>query len=278
MDSHFGADSRTARLALGHPRGRGLPQMKDQMTEARERTKYRTIVADPPWQITMKMGAGGRRARATEVPYSMMSLEDIKALPVADRWPTMGAPVPLGDRRLFREGEAAAVARAWGFEPCGEFIWGLRNPGMGGFNGNGHEPILLASRGGLPFPKDELPAGRHVLAAALRSTARCTPRSPRGSSTSWSASARSRGWRCSPAVLASAGTTSATRASAPRRWSHDHAYRSEDLRGPRTAAGGQHGPTPAPPRTSLTSPAFTAPRRTPSSNARPRSSRRCSAS
>jgi N6-adenosine-specific RNA methylase IME4 len=30
---------------------------------------------------------------------------------------------------------------------------------MGGFNCNGHEPILLASRGGLRFPKDELPAG-----------------------------------------------------------------------------------------------------------------------
>jgi N6-adenosine-specific RNA methylase IME4 len=133
--------------------------MKDQMTEARERTKYRTIVADPPWQITMKMGAGGRRARATEVPYSMMSLEDIKALPVAAMADDEAHLYLWATRRLFREGEAAAVARAWGFEPCGELIWGLRNPGMGGFNGNGHEPILLAARGGLRFPKDELPAG-----------------------------------------------------------------------------------------------------------------------
>jgi hypothetical protein len=29
-------------------------------------TRYRTIVADPPWEITKTMGAGGRRARATE--------------------------------------------------------------------------------------------------------------------------------------------------------------------------------------------------------------------
>jgi N6-adenosine-specific RNA methylase IME4 len=121
--------------------------------------KYRTIVADPPWHITLKMGAGGRRARATEVPYAMMSLEDIKALPVAAMADDEAHLYLWATRRLFREGEAAAVARAWGFEPCGELIWGLRNPGMGGFNGNGHEPILLASRGGLAFPKNELPAG-----------------------------------------------------------------------------------------------------------------------
>lgn len=121
--------------------------------------RYRTIVADPPWQITMHMGAGGRRARATEVPYSFMSLDEIKALPVRE-WADDEAHLWLwSTRRLFREGEAAAVARAWGFEPCGEVIWGLRNPGMGGFNGNGHEPVLIASRGGLPFPKNELPAG-----------------------------------------------------------------------------------------------------------------------
>ena len=122
-------------------------------------TRYRTIVADPPWQITMKMGAGGRRARATEVPYSMLSIEDIAALDIG----ALAAPEAhlylWSTRRLFREGDAARVARAWGFEPVGEIIWGLRNPGMGGWNGNGHEPVLVASRGSLPFPKDQLPGG-----------------------------------------------------------------------------------------------------------------------
>jgi N6-adenosine-specific RNA methylase IME4 len=95
-------------------------------------TRYRTIVADPPWQITMKMGAGGRRARATEVPYSMLSIDEIKALPVADLAADEAHLWLWATRRLFREGEAAAVVRAWGFEPVGEIIWGLRNPGMGG--------------------------------------------------------------------------------------------------------------------------------------------------
>lgn len=100
-------------------------------------TRYRTIVADPPWQITMKMGAGGRRARATEVPYGMMSLDEIKSLPVARLAADEAHLYLWTTRKLFREGDAAAVARAWGFEPCGEIIWGLRNPGMGGFNGSG---------------------------------------------------------------------------------------------------------------------------------------------
>ena len=119
--------------------------------------KYRTIVADPPWEIQRKMGAGGRRARATSVPYEFMSLSAVMALPVAALAADEAHLYLWSTRRLFREGIAVAVARAWGFEPCGELVWGLRNGGMGGVLGNGHEMILLASRGGLPWPKDELP-------------------------------------------------------------------------------------------------------------------------
>lgn len=120
---------------------------------------YRTIVADPPWEISRHMGAGGRRARATNVPYGFMTVDEIKALPVNELAAGQAHLYIWATRRVFREGIAAAIARAWGFEPVSELVWGLRNPGMGGFNGNGHEPILVASRGGLPFPKDALPAG-----------------------------------------------------------------------------------------------------------------------
>lgn len=121
--------------------------------------KYRTIVADPPWTVARRMGAGGRRRRATEVPYGMLSPEEIANLPVDDLAAAEAHLYLWATRKLFREGVAVRVARSWGFEPVGEIIWGLRNPGMGGFNGNGHEPILVASRGGLSFPKNALPAG-----------------------------------------------------------------------------------------------------------------------
>ncbi len=116
--------------------------------------KYRTLVADPPWEIARRMGAGGRRARATEVPYAFMSIDAICELkpPAAEDahlflWAT---------RRVFREGDACRVARAWGFEPCGEIIWGLRNPGMGTPSlANDHEPCLIARRGSLDFQATE---------------------------------------------------------------------------------------------------------------------------
>ena len=114
--------------------------------------KYRTIVADPPWEISKKIAAGGRRARDTEVPYDMLSIDEIKSLPV-DGFCEDNAHLYLwSTRQVFRDGVAADVARAWGFEPCGEIVWGLRNPGMGaGPFVNDHEPVLVARRGSLPF-------------------------------------------------------------------------------------------------------------------------------
>ena len=118
-------------------------------------TKYRTIVADPPWKIPARIGKGGRRANVTHVPYSFMSLTEIMALepPAADDcalflWAT---------RKVFREGDAARVARAWGFEPCGEIIWGHKNPGLGTPRSfaNDHEPCLVGRRGNAPLAHEE---------------------------------------------------------------------------------------------------------------------------
>jgi N6-adenosine-specific RNA methylase IME4 len=110
--------------------------------------RYRTIVADPPWPIESRIRKGGRRANTTEVPYGFMSIDAIKALKVQ---PFKADPCILflwSTRRLFREGVAAQVARSWGFEPIGEIIWGLRNPGMGTpALANDHEPCLIGQSG-----------------------------------------------------------------------------------------------------------------------------------
>ncbi|HET7053660.1 MAG TPA: MT-A70 family methyltransferase [Solirubrobacterales bacterium] len=125
--------------------------------------EYRTIVADPPWELpSRKMRPGGRRASATEVPYSFMSLEEIEALQVAE-WAADNCALFLwSTRRNFREGVAAAVARAWGFEPCAEIMWGLRNPGLGTPRALAadHEPILVAKRGSPDWRAGE-PMGVH---------------------------------------------------------------------------------------------------------------------
>ncbi len=109
---------------------------------------YHTIVADPPWEITRRIGAGGRRANVTEVPYAFMSLAAIRELDLGALADDDCALFLWSTRQLFREGEAAATARAWGFEPCGEIIWGLPNAGTGAPPfGNDHEPVLVARRG-----------------------------------------------------------------------------------------------------------------------------------
>jgi N6-adenosine-specific RNA methylase IME4 len=104
------------------------------------------------------MGRGGRRANATKLEYGerLMSTAEIAALPVSQIATDEAHLYLWSTRRAFREGEAAKVARAWGFEPCGEIIWGLRNPGMGSRSiANDHEPVLVASRGGLRFTAEE---------------------------------------------------------------------------------------------------------------------------
>ncbi len=112
--------------------------------------KYRTIVADPPWQIPARLGVGGRRKNATTVPYSMLAVDAICALPVSDFAEDDARLFLWATRKVFREGVAVRVARAWGFEPVGEFIWGLRNPGTGSRAlANDHEPVLIAERGAI---------------------------------------------------------------------------------------------------------------------------------
>lgn len=111
--------------------------------------RYRTIVADPPWpDVKRRIGAGGRRANATELSYSTMTYDQIRALSVEQFADEDCALYLWSTRHTFRQGIAADVAIAWGFEPCGEIIWGLPNAGTGAPPfGNDHEPILVARRG-----------------------------------------------------------------------------------------------------------------------------------
>lgn len=112
---------------------------------------YSTIVADPPWPFVWDGGAGGRRARATKLGYSTMSIEDIVSLPVEELAANEAHLYLWCTREVHREGHGVRVARAWGFEPVGEFIWRKRNFGAGAWPRPGHEPLLICRRGALPF-------------------------------------------------------------------------------------------------------------------------------
>lgn len=108
---------------------------------------YATIVADPPWSYAGSTYNGRTspwRSTSTQ-SYSLMSIEDIAALPVADiATPDahlyLWAVNPLMDR-------AFRVVDAWGFIHDTVLTWCKPGPGLGaGFRSN-TEHLIVARRG-----------------------------------------------------------------------------------------------------------------------------------
>jgi N6-adenosine-specific RNA methylase IME4 len=104
--------------------------------------KFKTILADPPWDIQQKGHRGAQRH------YPLMSLERIKAMPVRDLaeenahlwiWTTNAA---LRD--------AYDVAEAWGFTVRSPLTWVKFYLGLGQYLRNATEHLLLATRGKAP--------------------------------------------------------------------------------------------------------------------------------
>jgi N6-adenosine-specific RNA methylase IME4 len=119
--------------------------------------RYRTIVADPPWDVK-RLASPGAKAfgtqdgtlRSVELPYKTMSVEAIAALPVS--------ALAERDAHLYvwtinRYVEATyAIARAWGFEPRTLLVWAKAPMGLGpgGAYSITTEYVLYAARGSLP--------------------------------------------------------------------------------------------------------------------------------
>lgn len=105
-------------------------------------TKYKTILADPPWDIEQRGSRGALRH------YPLMTVEEIKDMPVSDLadenahcwlWVTNAALEHGYD-----------VLRAWGFTPRGPFCWVKPRLGLGVYLRNATEHLLLGTRGKAP--------------------------------------------------------------------------------------------------------------------------------
>lgn len=104
--------------------------------------RYRTIMIDPPWDIQQKGKLGASQH------YQLMTLERIKALPVADLaeqdahlwlWVT-NATLPIG----------YDVMRGWGFTPRSPLTWIKPRLGLGNYLRNATEHLILGTRGTAP--------------------------------------------------------------------------------------------------------------------------------
>lgn len=113
-------------------------------------TRYRTIVADPPWRVHQppEWNCGkpaGRKNRS--VPYATMTTSEIAALPVA-AMAAESAHLYLWTINRYVEA-AYGIARAWGFAPSTLLTWckPRKGLGVGGAYALTTEHILFARRG-----------------------------------------------------------------------------------------------------------------------------------
>ncbi len=104
--------------------------------------KYRTILADPPWDIHQK----GRWGAVHH--YHLMTLSRIKALPVSGL-ATDDAHLWLWvTNATLRDGYD--VAESWGFTVRSPLTWIKFKLGLGNYLRNATEHLLFATRGSAP--------------------------------------------------------------------------------------------------------------------------------
>lgn len=117
---------------------------------------FRCIVADPPW----KYGAWGtptnrpNNAETTyDLPYPAMSIEEIKALPVA-KLAANDCDIYLWVTQKYLP-DAFDVLKAWGFRYCQTLTWCKtpRGTGQGGLYCPTTEFLLLGRKGKMPAKK-----------------------------------------------------------------------------------------------------------------------------
>jgi len=113
--------------------------------------KFSTILADPPWQFQNRTGKVAPEHKRLQ-RYGTMTLDDIKALPVASAAADTSHLYLWVPNALLPEG--LAVMQAWGFEYKSNLVWhkirkdgGPDGRGVGFYFRNVTELILFGVRG-----------------------------------------------------------------------------------------------------------------------------------
>lgn len=107
--------------------------------------RYRTIVADPPWRVHQPPTWTTGRNR--KLPYPTMSLNEIRALPVAELAEESCHLYVWTINRYVEE--TYSLVRGWGFTPSTLLVW-CKKPiglGVGGAYALTTEYVLFARRG-----------------------------------------------------------------------------------------------------------------------------------
>ena len=104
---------------------------------------YKTVMADPPWDI------GQKGARGAIKHYPLLTLEQIKNMPIADLVDPDSSHCWLWvTNATLRSG--FDVLEAWGFTPRSVFTWIKPRLGLGVYLRNATEHVLLGTKGKAP--------------------------------------------------------------------------------------------------------------------------------
>lgn len=104
--------------------------------------RYATLLLDPPWDV-------GQRGRYGAINhYSLMSLDQIKAMPIQDLAEENSHCWLWVTNNTLRHG--FDILESWGFTPRSVFTWIKLRMGLGVYLRNCTEHILLGSRGNAP--------------------------------------------------------------------------------------------------------------------------------
>lgn len=104
--------------------------------------KYRTVLADPPWDINQRGNYGAVKH------YQLMKLDRIKAMPVANLCEESAHLYLWVPNGLLQEG--LDVIKAWGFVFRSPIFWIKPRLGLGNYVRNASETLMLATRGKAP--------------------------------------------------------------------------------------------------------------------------------
>jgi len=115
-------------------------------TTATKTKRYATIIADPPWGGALAHQNGGRGAIKK---YNLMTLEQIKAMPVADLAEENAHCWLWVTNAMIEHGYE--VLRAWGFTPRSIFCWIKPRMTLGVYLRNANEHVLFGTRGKAPI-------------------------------------------------------------------------------------------------------------------------------
>jgi len=112
--------------------------------------KYRTILADPPWNQKMAGNYNRRKKTTKSLPYDSMSLEKIKALPI-NELAEEGCHLWLWTTNQFLR-QAFDVMESWGFKYLSTITW-VKPSGCGNWFVSRTQHLLFGYKNKCQFNK-----------------------------------------------------------------------------------------------------------------------------